>query len=94
MQKTGLRFHTGKQKAKQKLLSNKTFVFTGELGSMSRHQAEALVRKYGGHPSSSVSKKTDYVVAGKAPGTKYEKAKKLGVRIIDEKEFRKLVKLG
>jgi len=93
LQKTGLKLRTGEQKAKLKLLSNKTFVFTGELGSMSRQQAETLVRKYGGHPSSSVSKKTDYVVAGKAPGSKYEKAKKLGVRIIDEKEFRTLTKL-
>jgi len=60
---------------------------------MTRQEAEILVRKYGGHPCSSVSKKTDYVIAGKDPGSKYEKAKKLGIKIIGEKGFRRLVKL-
>jgi DNA ligase (NAD+) len=51
-----------------------------------------MVRELGGIASSSVGKKTDYLVAGEKPGSKYEKAKKLGVRIIGEDEFRKLIK--
>jgi len=56
-----------------------------------RQEAEALIEKLGGKVSSSVSKKTDFVVVGEKPGSKYEKAKSLGVRIINEEEFLKLV---
>ncbi|OGC15985.1 DNA ligase (NAD(+)) LigA [candidate division WOR-1 bacterium RIFOXYC2_FULL_37_10] len=70
----------------------KTFVFTGGLETMTRPDAEELVRKLGGHPSSSVSQNTDYVIAGKDPGSKYDKAKRLGVKILSEKEFGELVK--
>jgi DNA ligase (NAD+) len=69
-----------------------TFVFTGELESMARADAEALVKKKGGTASGSVSKKTAYVVAGKEAGSKLAKAGKLGVKILDEKEFLKLIK--
>jgi len=93
LKETGLRFRTEEHKPKQAFLKGTTFVFTGELDSMTRQEAEILVRKYGGHPCSSVSKKTDYVIAGKDPGSKYEKAKKLGIKIIGEKGFRRLVKL-
>ena len=72
-------------------LKGKTFVFTGGLSSITRPEAEELVRSLGGHPSSSVSKETDYVIAGTEPGSKYDKAKKLGVKIISEAEFRKMV---
>jgi len=75
---------------KGKLLG-KTFVFTGELNSFTRDEAETLVRRLGGTPTSSVSKKTDYVVVGRDPGSKYDKAKKLGVKIINEEEFKKIV---
>ena len=68
-------------------LAGKTFVITGTLVSMSREEAESKIRRLGGHPASSVSKKTDFVVAGKNPGSKYEKAKKFGVTIVDEKSF-------
>ncbi len=68
-------------------LANRTFVFTGELSSMSRAQAQALVRRLGGEPSSSVSRLTHFVVAGGAAGSKLQKAKHLGVTIIDEAEF-------
>ncbi|HTY13341.1 MAG TPA: NAD-dependent DNA ligase LigA [Candidatus Omnitrophota bacterium] len=74
-----------------KPLRGKTFVFTGGLATMTRPEAEELVRKLGGHPSSSVSKQTDYVVAGTDPGSKYERAKKLGVKILTEDEFGKLL---
>ncbi|MBI5701280.1 NAD-dependent DNA ligase LigA [Candidatus Saganbacteria bacterium] len=70
----------------------KTFVFTGGLATMTRPDAEELVRSLGGHPSSSVSKETDYVVAGSDPGSKYDKALKFGVKTITEKEFKSLIK--
>lgn len=73
-------------------LEGKTFAFTGELKDLSRPDAEQLVRKLGGSASASVGKKTDYLVAGDKPGSKYDKAKKLGVRIIGGDEFRKLIK--
>ncbi|MCK4755742.1 NAD-dependent DNA ligase LigA, partial [candidate division WOR-3 bacterium] len=73
-------------------LKGKTFVFTGELDSMTRQEAQSKIRKLGGHPSSSVSKKTDFVVAGRDPGSKYKKAKKLGVKTISEQEFLNMIK--
>jgi DNA ligase (NAD+) len=73
-------------------LKGKTFVFTGGLSSFSREDAEEMVRKLGGKATSSVSKKTDYVVAGTEPGSKYDKAVKLGIKVIDEEEFKRLIK--
>ncbi|MGA2193457.1 MAG: NAD-dependent DNA ligase LigA [Nitrospirota bacterium] len=72
-------------------LAGKTFVFTGAM-SMPRSEAEAAVKDMGGKATSSVSKNTDYVVAGADPGSKYEKAKELGVKILTEDEFRDLLK--
>lgn len=80
------------KKKKPGKLAGKTFVFTGEMESMSRDEAKTKVRDLGGDPSETVSKNTDYVVAGSNPGSKYDKAKKLGVKIINEKEFLKLIK--
>ncbi len=73
-------------------LSGKIFVLTGALGELTRDEAKAKIRELGGNVSSSVGKNTDYVVVGENPGGKYEKAKKLGVRIIGEKEFLAMVK--
>lgn len=73
-------------------ISGKSFVFTGELESMSRTDAAKLVESMGGKEQKSVSKKTDFVVVGSAPGSKYEKAQKLGVSILDEKGFLELIK--
>lgn len=73
-------------------LAGKSFVLTGSLESMSREEAKEKVRELGGDASESVSKKTDYLVAGSEPGSKYDKAKKLGVTIIDEKEFIRMLK--
>jgi DNA ligase (NAD+) len=78
--------------AKMGKLAGKTFVLTGSLESMSRDAAKEQVRAMGGNASESVSRETDYVVAGSEPGSKYEKAKKLGVTIIDEREFLEIIR--
>ncbi|MDP2684013.1 MAG: NAD-dependent DNA ligase LigA [bacterium] len=73
---------------------NKTFVLTGTLTSLTRDEAKQKIRLLGGDISGSVSKQTDYVVAGDNPGTKYEKAIKLGVKILKESEFLSILKRG
>lgn len=73
-------------------LSDKTFVLTGTLESLSRDEAKERIKSRGGSVSSSVSKKTDYVVAGNDPGSKYEKAQELGVTILSEEEFLKVIR--
>jgi len=72
-------------------IKRKIFVLTGTMGSVSRDKAKEEIKLRGGHLSESVSKNTDFMVAGAEPGSKYGKAKKLGVKIIDEKEFLKLL---
>jgi DNA ligase (NAD+) len=75
------------EKPKKQTLKGLTFVFTGGLESMSREEAKKKVRELGGDVSESVSKRVNYVVVGKEPGSKLEKAKKLGIKTISEKEF-------
>jgi DNA ligase (NAD+) len=75
-------------------LSGLTFVFTGGLDAFTRDEAKRLVEERGGHVSSSVSKSTSYVVAGRDPGSKLEQARKLGVQILNEAEFARLVRDG
>lgn len=77
---------------KGKKLIGKTFVLTGSLDSLTRSEAEKQIRMLGGHLSSAVSQETDYLVVGKEPGSKLEKAKKLGIKIILEKEFLNIIK--
>ncbi len=72
-------------------LAGKTFVLTGSLPTLSREDATERIRTRGGSVAGSVSKNTSYVVAGADPGSKYDKAKALGVKIIDEAEFLKIV---
>lgn len=72
-------------------LYGKSFVLTGTLLNLTRNEAKTKIRKYGGSISSSISNKIDYVVAGKNPGSKYEKAKKLKIKILSEMEFKKLL---
>ena len=74
-----------------KKLAGKTFVFTGTLDHLARDTAKEKVRLMGGGVSSSVSKETDYIVAGENPGSKFDDAKKLGVKIISEVEFLNLI---
>jgi len=78
-------------KAAELPLAGKTFVLTGALPSMTREEATEKIEALGGHVIGSVSKKTGYVLAGTDPGRKFDKAKELGVRIIDEAEFRKML---
>jgi len=77
----------GRQKLKEKV-----FVLTGELLSISRNEAKEKIRELGGDISESVSKNTDFVVLGKNPGSKYERAKRLSIKIINEDEFLKMLK--
>ena len=88
--KAGLNIKETVAKVEQKL-AGRVFVFTGSLERFGRTQAQELVEKLGGRASSSVSKSTDYVVAGEKMGSKYNKAKALGVKIISEDEFERLV---
>ena len=91
-----LRIHPKTEKVSAKKmaelpLAGKTFVLTGTLPSMTREEATEKIEALGGHVSGSVSKKTDYVLAGAEAGSKLDNAKELGVRVIDEKEFRKML---
>ena len=72
-------------------LSGKTLVVTGTLEKYSREQIEALIEQHGGRATNSVSKSTDYLVAGEKAGSKLAKAEKLGVPILSESEFDKLI---
>jgi DNA ligase (NAD+) len=74
-------------------LSNKTVVVTGTLPTLSRDEAEALVRSHGGTSAGAVSKKTSFVLAGENAGSKLAKAEELGVEVIDEAEFKRRIGL-
>jgi DNA ligase (NAD+) len=82
---------TEAEKPKEGPLSGKTFVFTGTLSAFTREEARRLVESLGGRVASSVSRKVDYVVVGADPGEKLRKAQELGITILTEEEFRKLV---
>ncbi len=92
LKSVGMRLEEKTSSVRKTSLTGKTVVFTGELKDFTRTQAQGLVRSMGGDASSDVSKNTDFVVAGDNPGSKYDKAKKLGVKIINENEFKGLVK--
>jgi DNA ligase (NAD+) len=87
----GLIFKSEKKKIKDNFFKDKSFVLTGTLDKFSRDEAGDKILLLGGRVSSSVSKKTDYILAGESAGSKLEKAKQLGVKIIDEGEFIKLL---
>ncbi|MFA5275845.1 MAG: NAD-dependent DNA ligase LigA [Candidatus Omnitrophota bacterium] len=92
LRKQGLNFKDNTPGPKSSLLGGKTIVFTGELKGFSRSQAEELARSLGANASSSVSGNTDFLVAGDNPGSKFDKAKKLGVTVIDEDKFKEMIK--
>jgi len=75
-----------------KVLRGKTFVLTGTLLGMTREEAKERIRQLGGDVASSISKKTDYLVAGREPGSKLEKARRLAVKIINESRFLEMIK--
>jgi DNA ligase (NAD+) len=95
LEKVGVKIKTPEklkaQTDKPRPLAGKIFVLTGTLNSLTRQQAKDKIKELGGRVSSAVSSKTDYVVVGQNPGSKYEKAKKLGVKIIGEKEFLEMI---
>ena len=89
LKKAGIKIK--KPKKREESLTGKTFVFTGSLTSFTRREAKEKVLSKGGKPSSSVSKNTDFLVVGENPGSKAEKAKDLGVKVINEKEFKQIL---
>jgi NAD-dependent DNA ligase len=91
LDKAGVRPTAEKRVLKSQKFAGKSFVFTGALANRSREEAGQLVMQHGGKVSGSVSKKTDYVVVGADPGSKYDKAKELGVPVLSEAEFDKLI---
>lgn len=91
LEKAGVRPTAEKRVVKSDKLAGKSFVFTGGLANRTREEAGELVKQHGGSVSGSVSKKTSYVVVGTDPGSKYDKARELGVTILSETEFEKLI---
>jgi DNA ligase (NAD+) len=91
LKSVGLKFESDNITSQNNKLTGKTFVFTGELSSMTRTQAAKLVEQQGGKESKSVSSKTSFVVVGDSPGSKYQKAVDIGITILSEKEFYELI---
>ena len=87
----GLNFQSARIETGDSALAGKIFVLTGSLPNLTRSEASAMIEKVGGRTSSSVSKKTDYVIAGEASGSKYAKAVKLELQILDESAFKELI---
>ena len=83
-----------KKVVEDQFLTNKTFVFTGTLYTINRNQGKEIINKHGGEINNSISKKTDFLVAGVGAGSKLEKAKKLDIKILNEQDFLKTVKLN
>lgn len=90
--KAGVNMVEEERKRRSQPLKGKSFVFTGELAGYTRKEAESKVREQGATTSSGVGKQTDFVVVGSHPGSKFDKAKKMGIKIINETEFKKLIR--
>ena len=88
----GVQFHSTQEAPVSDTLSGTTFVLTGTLPSLKRSEAKELIERHGGKVTSSVSKKTDYLLAGEEAGSKRDKAEKLGITILDEPAFLKMIK--
>ncbi len=95
LRRAGLNFGQEEEKKRKEkgaqILAGKQFVLTGALRDFTRTRAKEIISELGGRVTSSVSKKTNYVVAGEDPGSKYQKAQKIGVHIINEEEFKKII---
>ena len=91
LKELGVKATFEKMEKKEGILKGKVFVFTGALKSFTREEAKRIVEELGGRAASSVSRNVDYVVVGENPGSKYERAKQLGLKIINEEEFKKLI---
>lgn len=92
LRRHGLRFSLEKKKIKNTIFTDKTFVITGTLANYSREEASEIITNLGGKVTSSVSSKTDFLVCGENAGSKLSKAEKLGVKVIKDDEFVKLIK--
>jgi len=92
LRRAGVRWPAAKRRPKEGLpLAGKSFVLTGTLSSLSRDDAKRKLQARGATVSGSVSKKTDFVIVGEEPGSKYDRARELGVKTLNEKEFMKLL---
>lgn len=91
LKKAGITMIQPKKKTSHSAITGKTFVLTGTLSKYSRDEASQLIKEKGGKVTGSVSKQTDFVLAGEDPGSKLDKAQSLGVKVIDELEFEKLL---
>ncbi len=78
--------------ASETFFTNKTVVLTGSLSEFSRKEAKTFIENLGGNVSSAVSKKTDYILLGDSPGSKYQKGLELGIKILSEDEFKEKIK--
>lgn len=92
MEALGVKIALSEDRFTELKLAGKTFVLTGELETFTRDEVIDMIRKEGGDISSAVSRKSDYIVVGKNPGSKYRKAQKLKIKIISEKEFANMIK--
>ena len=92
LKKAGINIKSLKEKSTDNRFENMTFVLTGALSKYSREQASEIIENFGGKTSSSVSKKTSYVLAGEDAGSKLTKAQNLGIKIISEQEFEDMIK--
>ncbi|MGB9661098.1 MAG: NAD-dependent DNA ligase LigA [Moorellaceae bacterium] len=92
LRRAGVKTEVGLEPGTPGPLAGKTFVLTGTLPHLTRQQATDLILRAGGKVAGSVSRRTDYVVVGENPGSKYDKARELGITMLDEEEFLKLVR--
>ena len=92
LKESGVNLETVEEENVDNRFEGKVFVLTGTLDSFSRKDAEKIIESFGGKTSSSVSQKTDFVLAGEDSGSKLTKANKLGIKVITEEDFKEMIK--